>query len=104
MLYEKITVAKAPKNGDAWEASVGSSLDVNVAIANIHSFLLTYTQFPKCGKNGVGGWLLTDAVSFVLTDSHLNTVRKEMSTEFLSGSHHLITDNSDTTTTHTKGS
>ena len=43
MLYQEVTVAKAPKDTDARNTGVGCSLDIDVAVTNIYAPLLPHS-------------------------------------------------------------
>ena len=94
MLKEEVTVAETPKDTNARETGISSSLDVDITIAHIDSPLLPYSQFTKGSYDGIWRRFLTDSLGFMFTNSHLNDIREEMTTEFLGGSHHLIADDS----------
>ena len=55
-------------------------------------------QLAKGLEDGIGGGLLTDAGGLVLAYSHLN-IGEEVGDELLRGSHHLVADHRQPTTT-----
>ena len=54
MLYEEVAVAESPQHTDARQSSIGSSLDIDIAIAYIDGVLLIYAQFAQSGKDSIG--------------------------------------------------
>ena len=103
MLYQEFLVTEAPEDRDAGDASIGGSLDIDIAITHVNGLILPYPQGTEGSEDGIGSRFLADAFGLGLTDGHLDSIREEMMTEFLGGSHHLITDDSDMTAFRAKG-
>ena len=101
MLQQEWLVAEAPQHADAGQTAVAGCCYIYVTVADVDSVSgFPADHKPQLAKgliNGIGSRFLTDACRLVLANSHLY-LRKEVSNEFLGGSHHLVADHRQATT------
>ena len=97
MFYQEVTIAETPEYGDTRQSTILSRLEIHIAIAHIDSPLLPYSKLLQGGKDRIRRGFLSDTLSLVFPNSHLDGVREEMLAEFLCGSHHLVAHHSQTT-------
>ena len=78
MREEEVAVAKAPKDGDARDTGIGSSLNVHIAVSNVNGLILPYSKgFENC-KDSIWSRFLLNSLILILTNGDFYSALEEV--------------------------